>query len=165
MWSLILEDGESRDYQNKTWYHGTQRLTAVLQSKRLKTRAEGMRAVNAAAMGLGVYLTDDLDEAKAYVAAGTDGGVVGVQFVRPVKLLRLYDTPADSGTFEHIRSLGLNGPDKATRLVEQWGYQGVHWDMRDGFQKVAVYDPNVLSDVVLVARSITPDGTLDQSWE
>lgn len=161
---IWLEHGESHDYQSKTWFHGTLNLIPLVQSKRLKTREDGVKARNAAAMGIGIYLTDDLDEAKAYVPTNVAGGVVSVRIIKPVKLLRLYNTPEDTKIFEQIRSAGLNDPKKATQIVAGMGFNGVHWDMLDNTQKVVVYDPNVLSDVTTVARSITTPGTLDRSW-
>lgn len=162
---IWLENSESNDYQGKTWYHGTTNLTSLLQSKRIKTREEGVRARNAAAMGVGIYLTDDLEEAQAYVPIGTLGGVVGVKFIKPVNLLRLHNNNEDNQLFELIRSMGLNDPKKTMAKVKELGFEGVHWDMIDGSQKIVTYDPNVLSDVTLITKSNTTHGTLDRTWE
>lgn len=149
---------------DQLWYHGTWDISAVVQSGRLKSRQDGVRQRNAAAMGVGIYLTNDLDEAKAYVPVGRPGGVVGVKFVGNPNLLRLKNNPQDDAIFEQLRAMGLSHPDRVNAAVRQMGYDGIHWDLHDGTQKVVTYNPDSLSPVWVVAYLKTTPGTLDSRW-
>lgn len=169
---LLSEYGPSADYKSQTWYQGTNAFDKVISSGKLLTRAEGAKRVNAAAMGLGVYLTNDLEEAKSYVFQGMPGGVVSVQIIGNPKLLRLYNTPEDNEHFEWLRNLGLGessnergSPEKVNDYLELRGYHGVHWDLRSGEQKVVIYRSSDLGPITPVLRSVPIPGTLSNRWE
>jgi len=169
---LLSEYGPSADYKSQIWYQGTNAFDKVVSSGKLLTRAEGAKRVNAAAMGLGIYLTNDLEEAKSYVFQGIPGGIVSVQIVGNPKLMRLHNTPEDNEFFEWLRQLGLGerdnergSPEKVNNYLELLGYHGVHWDSKSGEQKIVVYRSSDLGPITPVLRSVPIPGMLLSRWE
>ena len=153
----------SQEFQGM-WYHGTWDIDPVLQSGYLKIRGDGIKARNAAAMGIGVYLTNDLDEAKSYSPVNGKSGVVGVTFIKPPKLARIKDNTIEYGIFDELQSVGLNDPNMVNNILQSRGFNGIHWDLRDGAQKIVIYDPSYLSPVKEVSRMLVEPGTLNGKW-
>ena len=163
----IPPDQVSTDYQ-KEWYHGalgSRAVRGILSSGRLATRAEGARATNAAAMGLGIYLTDDVEESQAYAGGGVQSAVFKVRIVSQPKLLRLTNSPQDNQLFEQIRSIGLQQPDDVNQLPAKHGYTGIHWDLTDRTEKLAIYDSSDLSPAVMAHEYEPTPGTVDGEWQ
>jgi len=146
------------------WYHGTWDINPVLQSGYLKIRGDGIKSRNAAALGIGIYLTNDLEEAKAYVPVNDKGGVVGVTFAKPPKLARIRNNPVEYAVFDELQRVGLENPTQVNNILTSAGFNGIHWDLRDGTQKVVVYDPSYLSPVKEIARISVEPNTYNGKW-
>ena len=163
----IPPDQVSTDYQ-KEWYHtawGPRAVKGILSSGRLLTREEGAQPTNAAAMGLGIYLSDDIEEAQSYAGGGVQSAIFKVRVVGQPKLLRLGNSPQDNELFEQIRSIGLNQPDDVNKLTTEHGYTGIHWSLMDNMEKLAIYDSKDLSPAVMAYEYAPTPGTIEGEWQ